>query len=124
MIVHEAIDRANEILPGVSAPKGEQDPRWQRIIDVGTYIVAEPEAVWAFVARWGSATDEDLRDAVATCLLEHLLQHHFELMFPRVEERANSDTLFADTFKRCWKLGQAELPKNAARFDALSTRLS
>ena len=124
MTLHEAIERANELLPGVPALEGEEDARWQRIIDVGAYIVDEPEAVWAFVAHWGSATDPDLRSAVATCLLEHLLQHHFELVFPRVEARANSDALFADTFKRCWKLGQAELPANAARFDALVARLS
>jgi len=42
----------------------------------------------------------------------------------RVEARANSDPLFADTFKRCWRLGQAELPANAVRFDELKARLS
>jgi hypothetical protein len=124
MTVHEAIDRANEILPGVPAPEGEEDARWQRIIDVGAYIEAEPEAVWTFVARWGGAKDADLRDAVATCLLEHLFERHFDLVFPRVEVRATSDVLFADTFKRCWKMGQATLPTNAARPDALAARLS
>ena len=63
MTVHEAIDRAKDLLPGVPAPEGQDDARWQRIIDIEFYIVDEPEAVWAFVARWGSATDPDLRSA-------------------------------------------------------------
>jgi hypothetical protein len=124
MTIHEAIRRADEVLPGVPAAEGEKDERWQRIIDIGFHIREEPEAVWAFVTRWGSAADPDLRAAVATCLLEHLLQHHFDLIFPRVEARANADDLFADTFRGCWKLGQAELPENAARFDQLMARLS
>jgi hypothetical protein len=123
MTIHEAIARANEILPGTPAAEGMKDERWQRIIDVGHYIKDEPEAVWTFVTRWGSATNPDLRDAIATCLLEHLLQHHFELIFPRVELRVHGDSVFADTFKRCWKLGEAELPANAVRFEELKARL-
>jgi hypothetical protein len=124
MTIHEAISRADKILPGDQVPDGGEDERWQRIIDIGLYLKEEPEAIWAFVERWGSAGDPDLRDAIATCLLEHLLEHHFELVFPRVEARANRDPLFADTFKRCWKLGQAALPLNATRFDELSARFS
>jgi hypothetical protein len=123
MTVRKAIKRAEKLLPGVAAPEGEIDPRWQRIIDVGTYIDSEPEAIWTFVERWGTHEDEDLRAAVATCLLEHLLQHHFETIFPRVERLASSSRLFADTFSRCYRLGQAELPANAARFDALMKKV-
>jgi hypothetical protein len=108
----------------VPAPEGEEDERWQRIIDVGRHLSEEPEVIWPFVARWGAHTDPDLRDAIATCLLEHLLEHHFELVFPRVAAHATTDALFADTVKRCWKLGQAERPENAARFDELMARLS
>jgi len=73
MTVHKAIKRAEAILPGVAAPDGETDPRWQRIVDIGQYIESDPESVWEFVSRWGQHHDEDLRMAVATCLLEHLL---------------------------------------------------
>ena len=119
MTVEAAIRLADGILPGTPAPEGETDPRWQRIIDVGSYIDSAPEAVWEFVARWGTHEDDDLRSAIATCLLEHLLEHHFETLFPRVERLVAVDPMFADTFTSCWKLGQAELPHNAVRFDAL-----
>jgi hypothetical protein len=122
MTLREAIAHAEAVLPGTPAPEGERDERWQRIIEVGTYIRDEPEPVWEFVARWGAHEQEDLRTAIATCLLEHLLEHHFALLFPRVEQLADIEPRFADTFTQCWKLGESLSPENAARFDALRTR--
>ena len=57
--------------------------------------------------------------AVATCLLEHLLQHHFDGFIARVEEEAMGSARFADTVCGCWKFGQAEEPSRAARLDRL-----
>lgn len=122
MGVAEAIREADALLPGVPAGEG-QDPRWQAIIAVGEFIESEPAAVWGFIRRWGGHPQEDLRDAVATCLLEHLLEHHFAAYFPRVEESALSNPLFADTFRRCWPFGQALEPANADRYTALAERL-
>ncbi len=104
MTIHKAIKRAEVILPGVAAPEGETDERWQRIIDIAAYLQSDPEPVWAFVLRWGNHEDEDLRMAVGTCLLEHLLQAHFDSIFPRVERQATSDPLFADTFLVCRRI--------------------
>ena len=72
MTVQEAIEQAEALLPDSVAPEGETDPRWQAIIDVGDFIESDPELVWAFALRWGSSEDDDLRAAIATCLLEHL----------------------------------------------------
>src|SRR4051812_15944785 len=113
MDVEEVIRSAEAILPGEPAPPGEVDPRWQAISRIGDSIETDPEAVWPFVARWGRHPQEDLRDAIATCLLEHLLEYHFGRIFPRVRELATADGLFADTFSRCWKFGQSEHPENA-----------
>jgi len=119
MTVNEAIRRANSILPGRPAPDGQKDPRWQAIIAVGEFIRTEPEAVWAFVERWGKHANDDLRAAIATCLLEHLLEYHFDLLFPRVERQVSRGKRFADTLSRCAKFGQAKTPRNAARVDWL-----
>jgi hypothetical protein len=121
--VHDVIAAAERILPGKEAPEGELDPRWQAIIEVGEFIETAPEEVWAFILRWGSHPDEDLRAAIATCLLEHLLDADFERFFPLVEERTLQEPLFADTFTKCWKFGQSRVPHNTARFDALRRRL-
>jgi hypothetical protein len=122
MSLCDAIDKADALLPGQPVEEG-QDPRWQAIIAIGEYIECEPVAVWSFIRRWGCHPQEDLRDAIATCLLEHLLEHHFSVFFPQVEQAALADPWFADTFQRCWQFGQTELPENSARFDALKQRL-
>jgi len=123
MTVHEAIAAAERILPGHAAPDGVEDPRWQAVIEVGNFVSEEPEAVWPFVLRWGSHGDDDLRAAIATCLLEHLLEHHFDLIFPRVEAAARSNEFFAKTTAQCWKFGRAKEPVRAERFDRLWAEL-
>ena len=114
----DVIARAEAVLVQPPARTGQVDPRWLALIDVSDLIEAHPEDVWPFVERWGSHGDDDVRAAVAACLLEHLLEHHFEAFFPRVEQAA-ANPLFADTFSLCWKFGQAEIPANSARWDAL-----
>jgi hypothetical protein len=57
--------------------------------------------------------------AISTCLLEHLLQYHFDRFIASVEDAAMSDARFADTVTGCWKFGQAEEPSRAARLDRL-----
>jgi hypothetical protein len=122
MSIHAAIREAEALLPG--KPTDGQDPRWQAIIGISNYVDSQPEAIWQFVRQWGCHEDEDLRDAVAICLLEHLLEYHFTAFFPRVEQLAHSNKPFADTFLRCSKFGQSEELGNAERFDSLKNHLS
>ena len=117
MTVEEAIAAAEAVLPGRPAPDGDTDPRWQAIIAVGEFVEAQPDSVWSFVVRWGSSPDADLRMAVATCLLEHLLEFHFDDFISRVEQAALEDPLFAEMTISCWRFGQSEDPDRAARFD-------
>jgi hypothetical protein len=117
--VHNAIVAAEQILPGHAAPDGEEDPRWQVILKIGDFVEEEAEAIWPFALKWGSHEDADLRAAIATCLLEHLLGHHFDLIFPRVEAAARSNVLFADTTAMCWKVDEAKETTRAERFDRL-----
>ena len=85
MTVEQAIEEAERVLPGVVAPDGELDPRWQVIIRVAEFIDSDPEAVWAFAAKWGQSEDDDLRMAISKCVLEHLLEYHFDLFFITIE---------------------------------------
>jgi hypothetical protein len=119
MNVSEAIARAEAILPGQQAAEGEKDPRWQAIIAVAGFVESDPEAVWSFVERWGKHPDTDLRAAIATCILEHLLEYHFDLIFPRMERLARSNPCFAEMVGGCWLFGQSELAENAARLQWL-----
>ncbi len=119
MTVQEAIAAADAILPGVAAPEGARDPRWQAIIVVGEFVEDEPEAVWSFIVRWGASPNEDLRTAIATCLLEHLLEYHFDRFIVRVEQRALADRLFGDMTRGIWKFGQSEDSGRSERLDRL-----
>jgi len=119
MTVSAAIRAAEKLLPGRPAPDGATDPRWQAIIAVSEFIEAEPEPVLEFAKRWGSHEQEDLRAAIATCILEHLLEHHFDLLFPRIEAAARENVRFMDTLGQCERFGQSLIPKNASRLDRL-----
>jgi len=73
----------------------------------------EPEVIWPFVLKWGSHEEEDVRAAIATCLLEDLLQYHFDVLFPLVASAAKSKKFFAKTTAMCWKFGEAAEPTRA-----------
>jgi hypothetical protein len=122
MTVEEAISEAEAILPDRCADEGETDPRWQAVICVAEFIETDPEPVWAFALRWGRSSDDDLRMAISTCVLEHLLEHHFDAFIERVEEAARADRLFGDTVSHCSKFGQSEEPSRAARLGRLIAR--
>ncbi len=119
MTVEAAIRAAEKILPGVPANDDASDPRWQAIIEIGEFVETKPEAVWHFVERWGIHSDDDLRAAVATCLLEHLLEHHFNEIFPRVKALAKTNSVFAHTFRMCAQFGQSNARGNSTKFNKL-----
>jgi hypothetical protein len=120
MRLQKAIKKAEEILPG----EPESELRGKRLLEISYHLDDQPEAVWKFIARWGRHESDDLRTDIGLYLLEHLLSHHFDLIFPRVERLATEDPLFAYTFRACRKMGQSETPENEARWDALLQRLA
>lgn len=123
MEIVEAINKAESVLERNAAPDEKIDPRWQAIIEVGEFVETNPEEIWAFILKWGRHEDEDIRNAVATCLLEHLMEHHFDLFFQRVEKEAINDPLFFEMVRRCWKFGQSEIQNNAERINDLIKRI-
>ena len=116
--IQTALAKAEKLLPGTPT---SDDPRWQAMLELqADFIQSNPEEIWQFVLRWGKHPQTDLRDAVACCLLEHLLEHHFLLLFPRVCAAAQASPRFADTLRRCYWMGEAAWPPNAAALDQLA----
>jgi hypothetical protein len=97
--------------------------RWQAAIALGEFAAPAPESIWPLVLKHGSGRHADARMAIATCVLEHILEHHFDTFFPRVAEAARSSCWFADTAGSCWLMGQSELPRNARRWKRLMGEL-
>jgi hypothetical protein len=123
MTLSQAIRKAERILSGNGVREGQVDPRWQAIIDVSEHIQQHPEEVWRFTRKWGAHANADLRMAVATCLLEHLLEYHFERLFPLVTEACRQSRCFADTFSRCGEFGRTCSHQNVRRFRALKRQV-
>jgi hypothetical protein len=94
--------------------------RWAAAGAAGDLVTSRPRVVWSLVVAHGASPIEDVRAAVATCMLEHLLEEHFDEYFPPLEHEIRSGNfLLGDTLRRCWKMGQSELPENSARWDEL-----
>src|SRR5438132_10901317 len=87
----DPLDSATRAQIEAGLASADEDRRWQAAIRLGELVHPEPDAVWPVVARWGTSDDSDTRMAIATCVLEHLLEHHFEMLFPRVEQLALAD---------------------------------
>lgn len=117
--VRRAILNAERLLPGKPVPDGQLDPRWQAIIRVGEFIESNPDEVWEFALKWSKHPQADLRAAVSTCLLEHLLEHHFAEIFPRVREAARTSRRFAEAVGMVFYFGEAEEPANRRRLAKL-----
>jgi len=76
--------------------------RWQSLIVIADLIEAKPDLVWEVVSEFGDSDDDDMRMAIATILLEHLLDHDFGRYFPKVQEEIrNKRYRFIDTLGNC-----------------------
>lgn len=106
----------NEIGVGLSDP----ERRWEAAAAAGEYVYDAPDDIWPIVLKYGSDVDEDVRQAVATNILEHLLEYHFERFFPLVEAEVQAgNTRLADTLCLSWKLGFSTQRDNSQRWDSL-----
>lgn len=124
--VHRVIAAAERVLPGRETKQGKC-PRWQAIIAVGEYIESDPIPVCDFALKWARRRGKDLGAAIHCCLIEHLLEHHFDLVFPRMREAARDNGRVAESLIGLWKsrfrFGQVTEPKNTARLRRLSREL-
>lgn len=112
-----AIEEAEAILPGTPGTDGAPDERWQAIIRIGNYVGSHPMQVWRFAAKWGRHPQLDLRQAIATVLLEHLLEHHFELIFQLACEEARKSKRFRQTLQMSGMPLTHTSPDHRAKFD-------
>lgn len=115
----------NIVIPRISSLETDlisedNDRRWAAAAKLSEYVKSAPHELWPLVIRHGSSDVDDLRQAVATCILEHVLEHHFTRYFPALKSAIDkgNKNLF-DTFSSCWKFGQSETPENSKEWDGL-----
>lgn len=97
-----------------------ESDRWAAAAELGEYVIDHPDDIWPIVLRLASSEIEDVRQAVATNVLEHLLEHHFEKFFPLIEsEIKGGNQHLRDSLKLCWKFGQSLDASRSDRWDSL-----
>jgi hypothetical protein len=97
--------------------------RWSAAAALGEYVFEYPDRAWPLVVRFGSSDIEDTRQAIATCVLEHILEHHFEAFFPLLEaEIAKGNENLIDTLQLCSKFGQSLEPSHTERWESFLAR--
>ena len=77
-------------------PEQDNDVRWQAAIVIGEFIDTAPDRVWDVIVKFGDSADPDMRTAIGTVLLEHLLQRHGPRFRPLVEQLAHRSPRFAE----------------------------
>jgi hypothetical protein len=98
----------------------DERTRWSAAIAAGELVESRPQDVWDLILQHGTSENEDVRTAVATCMLEHLLEHKFNQYFPLVESEIRAgNALLGKTLLLSWKMGAAKQPANAAQWDSL-----
>jgi len=106
-------------------PDSDNDCRWQALIVVGEYVNTHPEVVWEVIREFGGHPDRDMRDAVATVLLEHLLEARPTIYFPRIRaELRIRDWRFADMASSVWVSGNPSITRRARRLQVHAGRLA
>lgn len=85
----------------------DNDCRWQSLIVIGEFIENHPEDIWSIVLEHASNSDEDMKTALATILLEHLLEHHFDNFVPKLRREIvdGKNLAVAKVLAKCWVFG-------------------
>jgi hypothetical protein len=116
----EVSETISQLLDRIDSALTRPETRWEAATQLGEWTKESSSAVWGLILKHGSSDDEDLRFAIATCVLEHLLEYHFEQYFPLLESEIRGGNLnLGKTLRLCWKFGQAEFPSNTNRWDRL-----
>ena len=79
--------------------------RWQSLIIIGEYINRFPDEILNIIIKYGSSEDKDMRTAIATILLEHLLEKDFKKYFSLYKNISKNNFFLLDTLSKCWVNG-------------------
>lgn len=92
--------------------------RWQSLLILGYYAESHPAELWPIVAKWGCDRRDDVRMGVSVCVLENILEHHFDPYFEKSLELINlGNRRFASTLRSCWISHSAIPPRLRKRFE-------
>ena len=76
--------------------------RWQSLIIVGEYLDKYSDEIFNIIIKYGKSKDEDMRTAIATVLLEHLLEKNFDKYFHLYKNVLKNNSYLLDTLSKSW----------------------
>ncbi len=97
----------------------DSDAIWRIAAESWDDVVRRSSDAWPHLLEALEVADGESVQAIATCVLEHVLEHDFSYfdLVEREIEAGNEKMLKA--FLMCSKFGQSKLPQNEQRWDAL-----
>lgn len=98
---------------------------WKGAAKLSEFGFGSPERIWNTVVKYGSRENEELQRAIATCVLEHILERHFDEYFPKIKQVVLAGNRhFQRTFLMCGKFGQACEKSNSCLWDEFAAQTS
>lgn len=77
------------------------------------YVQEHPAKIWPVTVRLGASRSPDLRSAVAVCLLEQLLEYHYDEYFLKIRDKIEAgDRKMLEMLAISYHVGQAALHKD------------
>jgi hypothetical protein len=86
--------------------------RWQALIVLGEYIPSgiRNDDIWNIIENFCD-TDEDMQNALATILLEHLLEYDYDSTCQKLQSVTSEKIDFIrNLISRCWSFSEYKLP--------------
>jgi hypothetical protein len=95
---------------------------WSACAVLSYFVDRFPGQLFELIRAVVTGSSDDQRTALATCLLEHLLERNFDEIVKSIAEERNAQLRFdlADVLSRCWPCGEA---KRSAKWQKLETLL-
>ena len=103
--------------------KRDERAVWQIAADSWDDATERPDDAWPHMIEALAVADDDSIGAIATCILEHILEHDFSY-FDRVEQEiATGNIKMRRAFLLCSRFGHSKLPESEQRWNKLVASL-
>jgi hypothetical protein len=82
---------------------------WSACALLSHFVEQEPGRLLRVVRHFSEAATSEQRAALGKCILEHLLEWHFDLAIHAIRAETDQSVRFAmvDVLSRCWPFGEA-----------------
>jgi len=94
---------------------------WLAATVLSYFVEKYPAQLLRIIRSVAQDSSDDQRTALAKCILEHLMENHFDDVINMVSQETDAELRYAlvDILARCWPFGEAEKKSNWERVESL-----